>query len=351
MKFFHTADIHLGAMPDSSFPWGEKRKQEIWESFSRLIAEAEKEQIDLLLIAGDLFHRQPLLRELKELNYLFSKLSKTKVVIIAGNHDYLKKDSYYWSFEWEKNVTVLLSAECDHIEFPEFHTSVYGLSYHTREIAAACYDNLTPQVTDGMFNILLAHGGDEKHIPVDKRKLQISNFDYIALGHIHKPSELISNKAHYAGALEPLDKNDMGTHGFIAGSYEKGELSLTFRPWAVREYISLEITVTEQETDLSLSEKIKELIQNDGIENIYKIKIMGYRDEDILFETDRYSEYGNIVEVRDESSPAYDFKKLANQHQDDIVGQYIDRLYKSKMNKTEYKALYYGIQALLETKE
>ena len=40
----------------------------------------EEEQTELLLIAGDLFHRQPLLRELKEVDYLFGSLTKTQVV-------------------------------------------------------------------------------------------------------------------------------------------------------------------------------------------------------------------------------------------------------------------------------
>ena len=77
MHFFHIADVHLGAAPDAGFPWGARRKEEIWTSFRRLIGKAREEETDLLLIAGDLFHRQPLLRELKEVNYLFSTLPHT----------------------------------------------------------------------------------------------------------------------------------------------------------------------------------------------------------------------------------------------------------------------------------
>ncbi len=45
-----------------------------------------------MLIAGDLFHRQPLLRELKEMNSILEMLEHTEVVMIAGNHDYIKKE-------------------------------------------------------------------------------------------------------------------------------------------------------------------------------------------------------------------------------------------------------------------
>ena len=84
MKFFHIADTHLGAIPDAGFAWSEERRSEIWESFRSVVAKADREEVDLLLIAGDLFHRQPLMRELKEVNYLFSTLKKTKVVFIIA---------------------------------------------------------------------------------------------------------------------------------------------------------------------------------------------------------------------------------------------------------------------------
>ena len=131
MRFFHVADVHLGAEPDVEFPWGKKRKEEIWESFRRLVVRAEEEKIDLFLIAGDLFHRQPLLRELKEVNYLFSTLTRTKVVLIAGNHDYRKKGSFYEGFPWHENVTCLDGERCGRVVFPKLQTAVYGLSYHS----------------------------------------------------------------------------------------------------------------------------------------------------------------------------------------------------------------------------
>ena len=45
MRFFHTADMHLGAVPDTGFAWSRAREKEIWESFRRLIGKAKEEQI------------------------------------------------------------------------------------------------------------------------------------------------------------------------------------------------------------------------------------------------------------------------------------------------------------------
>ena len=104
MRFIHIADVHLGARPDAGPLYSEGRARELWETFEHVLGVCEEEQTDLLLIAGDLFHRQPLVRELKEADYLFSELTHTKVVLIAGNHDYIGKNSNYRTFRWSENV-------------------------------------------------------------------------------------------------------------------------------------------------------------------------------------------------------------------------------------------------------
>ena len=84
MRFIHLADVHLGAVPDRGCPWSSRREEEIWETFRRVIAGIRENPVDLLFIAGDLFHRQPLLRELKEVNNLFSTIPDTRVYLMAG---------------------------------------------------------------------------------------------------------------------------------------------------------------------------------------------------------------------------------------------------------------------------
>ena len=347
MKFFHIADTHLGAIPDAGFAWSEERRSEIWESFRSVVAKADREEVDLLLIAGDLFHRQPLMRELKEVNYLFSTLKKTKVVFIIGNHDYLKVDSYYLDFPWSENVTCLRGKECESVVFEDLDTEVYGLSYHTREIKEPKYNDLQPEKKAG-FSILLGHGGDAKHIPIDRKKLLLSGFDYIALGHIHRPEMIEPDRMAYAGALEPIDQNDIGPHGFIEGKYNEGKLSISFVPWACREYIPLELDTKECPTNLAFQETVRMRMAAKGMQHIYKVLLQGYRDPDIVYDLDACRKLGNIVSVQDESVPDYDFERLMRIHAGDIAGRYIQTLYHKDMSDTERKALYYGIHALLE---
>lgn len=375
MRFVHIADVHLGATPDWGMPWGELREKEIWDSFDRVIDVCNKEKADLLLIAGDLFHRQPKLSELKELNYRFGKLASTRVVIMAGNHDYIGPRSYYQNFEWNDRVHMFLKDTIEAVEFSDINTVVYGLSYLSRDITEPLYDNIRPEHKD-RINILLAHGGDEKNIPINRKKLLESGFDYIALGHIHKP-EIISERIAYCGCLEPLDKNEIGSRGYIIGDIDickdayqgvsaaagdtkraisgrqtSTDINIRFVPASCREYKRIELEVKAGDTNGSLFDKAKEAIRSNGEQHIYSFYIKGFRDEDIKFDTEALKKLGNICEVTDDSLPDYDFDTLYRENSDNLIGLFIERIrQKSEQDQLAKKALYYGIEALLGARD
>ena len=57
---------------------------------------------------------------------------------------------------------------------------------------------------------------------------------------------------------------------------------------------------------------------------------------------------GNIVEVLDESRPAYDLEKLHEQYKGTLIGDYIEQFADSGSRPVvEDKALYHGLQSLL----
>ena len=309
----------------------------------------EEEKTDLLLICGDLFHRQPLMRELKEVNHLFSRLSVTQVVLIIGNHDHLKKDSYYRTFEWAENVHVLLDKAIDSVEFPELQTAVYGHSYHTKEITEKTYRYAQAQKCMP-YEILMLHGGDEKHIPVQKEELLSLGYDYVAMGHIHKPMEVVKDKIVYAGALEPIDNNDTGVHGFIKGEITNEGVQTEFVPFASREYIHLEVASSKELSGYALKEKVKKEIENRGRKNIYKVRLTGFRDPEVVFDLSSFDVYGNMVELMDDTKPAYDFEKIQKQNADNILGYLIDEWKNSNEDSVEYQALCEGVGALMETR-
>lgn len=351
MKFIHISDVHWGMCPDSDKPWSKERSETIKDTFSKVISQAKVLKVDCLFIAGDLFHRQPLAKDLKEVNYLFSTIPEIRVVIIAGNHDRIRPNSALLSFIWCPNVTFLMEEELTSVYFEDINTEVYGFSYHTAEILENRLDHLEVPA-NGRIHILLGHGGDAKHVPLDKHAVASGDFSYIAMGHIHKPELLIENKMAYAGSLEPLDKTEAGHHGMYVGEIDnqtKLVTALDFVPMAQAQYISLAVNITTATTNTELALKITQEIQNRGPDHIYRFRIRGMRDPDISFDLDLLTARFRIIEILDESEPQYDFSALFAEHPSDMIGFFIQALAKQEMSHVEKKALYYGINALLHT--
>ncbi len=209
MRFIHIADIHLGESPAK------------WDMFDEVIRVCEEEKTDLLLIAGDLFDDQPNLADLRKVDAAFAGLTKTKVVMIAGNHDYLKRTSPYFDLVFPENVRFLVNANGDSVVIPEMNTEVYGLSYEMPEIADGRYDKL--RINDrNRINILLAHGDirrEDNSIPIRRDAIETEGYDYAALGHLHTRIE-ISNRIAYTG-----DK------GYIRGEIVKDKDKTSIPCW------------------------------------------------------------------------------------------------------------------------
>lgn len=346
MLIIHTADLHLGASPDAGEPWGKNRKQELWDSFERLIDMVEQQEADLLLIAGDLFHRPPLLRELREVNDRFSMLTKTKVVLMAGNHDPMGANSFYRGFSWAENVFFFSSEEIGSVKFPDLGAEVYGFSYPKKEIRERLYDEVRPE-DNGYYHILLAHGGDEKHIPFAKEKLAKSGFDYIAFGHIHKPGMILSGKAVMAGSPEPTDHTCEGVHGFVkvVTKPEGNEISLV--PFAKRSYETITLELTKEDTMGSIYRRLCGEIKTHGTENIYTVILTGEKHPSLELMEEKLRSAGNVRAITDRTETAYDYEKLKEIHQGRILQRYISS-FDGTEEETQKRALALGVEALLE---
>ncbi|MEG0962358.1 MAG: DNA repair exonuclease [Lachnospiraceae bacterium] len=355
MKFIHIADVHLGAKPDKDKPWGEARARHSWQAFTEVITKAEETQTDLLLIAGDLFHRQPLLLELKEVNYQFSRLTHTQVVLIAGNHDYLNPNSYYRTYVWVPQVHVLKKEEIDYVELPMLRTRVYGLSYWHRELPKPLYQNI--EMEEGSFiNILLAHGGDEKHIPFRVNDFQKKSFDYVACGHIHKPMQFVEHRVVMAGALQPIDCNDTGEHGFFQGEISQDSCRVTFHPLSYCEYVPLSLKITGENTSSGIEEFVASRIQQSPKHQLFKVILNGFWDVNAPIDIKGIEMLNRVVQVISQCRPEYDIERLKIQYEDQLLGRYIKTLEEKAQNAQKegtqneiiQKALYYGVEALLE---
>ena len=362
MRFIHVADMHLGATPDKSFPWSKERTEQIWETFRDIIDVCRREQTDLLLIAGDLFHKQPLVRELKEADALFASIPGVKVVIIAGNHDYISGVSNYNGFEWSDNVTFFKDEELQSIYFEDINTEVYGLSFCHRQIHEPLLDNAKPAHPD-RISILLMHGGEPGNLPVDRKKLLGAGFDYIACGHFHTPN-VTDERMRYPGCPEPLEKNDTGALELKPEDADKdypdsnrwAEPGKTGEHTAIKteyvvcnkvSYFKEDIEVDRETTQFTLEDMIRDRIAENGDNNIFTFRITGRRDPDITFDTEKALRLGRILDIADMSEPDYDFERLMVENRGNIIGRFIENI-KSGQGDDELceKALNYGITAL-----
>ena len=350
MRFIHISDVHLGVEPDVGHEWSKKRARDIWDSFGEVVLEAGRQKVDFLFISGDLFHRQPLKRELKEVNYLFEQIPAVKVVLMAGNHDYLQPKSYYLDFPWAVNVSFFAKEEIEAFDFPEENVTVYGLSYWHQQIAQRLYDELRIQ-DEQRLNILLAHGGTEKQIPFLPRQILENGVDYIAAGHIHKPSHMMEDAAVMAGALEPVDCNDTGSHGYWLGELVKEDncvrRSLIFCPVKKCEYRHETIVVTPDTTQYALEELLRERMAEGEPYMRYRFFLEGRISPDCEFDYTAIEQMEQVVDVTANLMPDYNYDKMMEEQPDSMLGRYIAQMKKEPQDVVTKKALEMGVNALL----
>ena len=323
MKFIHIADVHWGARPEREQTFGRIREQEIKETFQRVIDHANKQQADLLLIAGDLFDQPPTQQELREVDYLLSRLNHTRTVLIAGNHDHLEPHDVFSQYKWNSEVYLLDGKQRDHISFEDLETTIYGFSYWKKQITKPLY---------------------ESHIPIQREALKWSGFDYIALGHIHKPEIIFEDLMAYAGSLEPLNHTETGYHGMIEGEISEEKKQITFAPFAKRMYTQVEVMISDEMSALEIVDRVETELSYRGRENIYEIVLTGSIDPQIHLDfyeiTSQYMVTDIIYETRDQ----WEYEQLSGE--DDFIIQKV-----ADILKDEPEALRYAMEALTYARE
>ena len=202
-RFVHCADLHLGYKQYGL----EKRAKDFLEVFEYIAEYTIGNGIKLLLIAGDLFHKKDIKPE--TLIYFQRVLIRLKnagvdVVVVEGNHDSkhtINKMSWIEYLEQQSHLRYVSHA-IGSIVTGDWYT-VVGMPY-----SGAVTDKALEKIEEGVkkdieanlhrseVNILMLHAGVLGQIPNTGNisatdLLRFRNyFDYIALGHIHKPYEI-----------------------------------------------------------------------------------------------------------------------------------------------------------------
>ena len=199
--FVHAADIHL----DSPLRSLAMRNPELAElvgnatrqAFVRVIDLCLREQVDALLLAGDLYDGEQ--TSMKTARFLADQVRRLheadiRVFIIRGNHDAVSQITKELVFP--ETVKVFSGrAEAVAIERTQadFPVVIHGLSFAEPQAPESLVGKYKPAV-EGALNIGILHtsltgsSGHNPYAPCSLADLQATGFHYWALGHIHKRS-------------------------------------------------------------------------------------------------------------------------------------------------------------------
>lgn len=241
IRFIHTADLHLDSpfaglnhLPDYLV---KALRESPFRAFQNIIETAISQKVDFIIIAGDLFDGEN--RNLRTQVRFRSEMERLdragiEVYIIHGNHDHL--NGSWIQLELPKNVTVFGGKADVKVYTKQDGTlaSLYGFSYQQRHVTERMIDTYRKTASEG-YHIGLLHGslegvsGHSPYAPFTIKDLAEKDFNYWALGHIHK-RQVISELplAIYPGNIQGRNRKESGPKGCFLIEMENRTISQNF---------------------------------------------------------------------------------------------------------------------------
>lgn len=269
VHFFHAADLHLGSpfkgLQQIPEDWRKRLSNASYEAFDRLIEDAERKKPDFILLAGDIYDGEN--RSLQAL-YRFQQgvkrlaLSQIPVYIIHGNHDHL--GGRWTRFDYPENVTVFQEVPHSHLlRLPHATVQLSGFSYAERHIRKSIIESYPKRAQEADYAIGLLHGSEatqqdhDVYAPFTLTDLQSKQYDYWALGHIHKRQVLANNPpVVYSGTLQGRHRKEQGPQGYMEVKLDGKHADLVFCPVSTVQFQQLTIDATEVRSMDELLESI-----------------------------------------------------------------------------------------------
>ena len=229
MKFLHTGDLHIGkVLHEMSLLEDQKY------ILNEIVNIAEAEKVDAVVVAGDVYDRSiPAVEAVSILDEFLTRLSEKgiTVLLISGNHDsgerlafmdtVLEKQHIFIAgdgteslrrIDMEKDgevVTFVLlpfvkpaqvgaknSDEAVRIILEREGLTGENVEKHHRYVLVTHFfvtdGGKTPELSDSESSV---HVGGIDNVEASA----FSFFDYVALGHIHKPQKIGEREVYYAG--------------------------------------------------------------------------------------------------------------------------------------------------------
>ena len=260
MRLLCTGDVHLGRRPTripehlvpDQTPFSTRA---IWE---RIVTLAIDEQVDALLISGDLVdHDNRFFEALGPIDAGITRLAAAGIpaIAVAGNHDYdvlpPLADRFGDAFRllgrkqtWERFTLLDKTGDAQlHID---------GWSFDAEHVVSAPLDRYEMPASGNVPVVGLLHTDldqtNSRYAPSRLEDLRSKPVAAWLIGHIHAPAlhqRLASPPVLYPGSPSPLDPGEPGSHGVWFLDIEPDRpAQFTFRPIARLRYQRLSIDVT-----------------------------------------------------------------------------------------------------------
>lgn len=310
------SDLHL----DSRLSGGrlglprEKRERinhDMARALVRAVDMAREAEVDAILIPGDAWDDESVsLQTAAQFFEVLGRAAPIPVIITPGNHDPYYIFSYYNPAFYQdqvgrphpENVTIFRTPDISRVQVPELPgVYFYGCCFtENRPRRSRILADARAGDEDGL-HVLLLHGSQDDGVapnpeamataPFTAAELLDCGFDYTALGHYHRYSDIRDNqgniRAAYGGIPVARGLDELGDHFVLFGEIEKGGI----RPDVmIQEYLDvrhikrLPVEVDRSVvTSIELESRISDALRSAGAtaDDIVYITLQGYTHPDV----------------------------------------------------------------------
>ena len=381
MKIIHCADIHLNSKMSANLTKekAKERTAELLHTFIRMVDYADREEVQAIIIAGDLFDHNRISRTTRNAVYDQIRLhSWIEFYYLQGNHDSgsflsdmeeIPANLKLFGKEW---ITYIAGGDGGTVE-DGMDADVEG-SYRraARKVAitgveldpensASVYHSLT--LDADCFNIVVLHGQESEQRGKDRteiialRELRNKGIDYLALGHIHKYKEekLDARGVYcYSGCLEGRGFDECGEHGFVLLEIdeEEGSCRRTFVPLAYRQLYEIPVDISGCHTTSDMKERIEDAMHQEEIAQKSMVKAVligevGVDDEiDIDLLSKQFQDSFYFFKIKDHTKWKIDYH--AYELDESLKGEFIRTVRDAEGMSEEDRAavIRYGLLAV-----
>lgn len=275
MKFIHTADLHLDSpflgLQDAPDKLWQSIQQSTFTSFARIVSDAIEFNVDFICIAGDIFDRDQ--RSIAAENFFVQQCLRLQeanidVFLSYGNHDYqsvttatqiLPSNVHVFGNEVETKQLTLAD---------DTTVAITGFSYANRWIETdqtAKY----PLKANVDWQIGMLHGSltglknpHDNYAPFTVSELLDKNYDYWALGHIHKRQIIHEHPViAYCGNSQGRHRNEAGPKGYYLVTEQKQQLVPEFHETAPIDWQTLVIELQPADSAAALVTSLEREIE------------------------------------------------------------------------------------------